>query len=174
MRYTTAFVFSSLLAVAACDDERQQSQMPTAPMSVASDAVSAFVVVSNPNPAIGSEVTVWVRALRGSAMGPIGSYTIRLAYDSTRLQFKEAARSAEGMVMANGANRGLVIAAGASAEGFKSDELLASTFVVTSASALSTLELTVTELNSVTFADQKSAVRVERGLYRAATEAARK
>ena len=162
-----------LAATAGCDDD-QPTTLPTAPMSVASDAVSAFVAVSNPNPAVGSDVTIWVRALRGTAVGPIGSFTIRLAYDATRLQFKEAGRSEQGMVMANGANAGLVIGAGASAEGFRNDELLSATFTVTAANALAALQLTVNELNSVGFADQTSALRVERGLYRDATSSSRK
>ena len=99
-------------------------------------------------------------------MGPIGSYTIRLAYDSTRLRFKEAARSEFGMVMANGAKAGTLVAAGASATGFTSDQLLSATFLVLSANALTPLDLTVSELNSVTFTDQTSSVRVSRGLYR--------
>ena len=154
-----------LAAIGACDDDRPQ-QLPLAPMAVAPNALSAYVAVSNSKPAIGSQVTVWVRARRGSAVGPIGSFTIRLAYDSTRLRFKEAGRSDQGMVLANGANAGFLIAAGASAEGFKNDELLAATFVATSANALSFLELSVTELNSVKFEDQKSNMRVERALYR--------
>jgi hypothetical protein len=175
MRIVQTLSLVAIVAAAACDDDQPQL-LPTAPLGVASNEVSAFIAVSNPNPAAGSEVTVWVRALRGTAVGPIGSFTIRLAYDSTRLQFKEAGRSAQGMVMANGANAGVVVAAGASAEGFKDDELLATTFVVTGAAAnvLSTLALTVNELNSVTFADQTSALRVERGLYRDATSTSRK
>ena len=168
MRFATALPLAALVVAAACDDTRPE-QLPTAPLSVASDAVSAYVAVSNANPAIGSEVTVFVRARRGSAVGPIGSFTIRLAYDSTRLRFKDAARSEFGMVMANGANAGLLVAAGASATGFTNDELLSATFVATSANALTPLNLTVSELNSVTFTDQTSSLRVARGLYRDAS-----
>jgi hypothetical protein len=71
------------------------------------------------------------------------------------------------MVMANGAKAGIVVAAGASADGFKNDELLAATFTVKSSGALTGLALSVSELNSVAFADQKSAMRVERRVYRA-------
>ena len=166
MRFATSISLVALAAAAiACDDDRPQL-LPTAPLGVAPDAVSAYLAVSNANPAVGSEVTVFVRARRGSAVGPIGSFTIRLAYDSTRLQFKDAARSEHGMVMANGANAGLLVAAGASATGFTTDDLVAATFVARATSALTPLELTVTELNSVTFTDQKSSVRVARGLYR--------
>ena len=46
---------------------------------------------------------------------------------STKLTFKESARSLHGMVMTNAAKAGDLIAAGASAEGFTDDELLSAT-----------------------------------------------
>jgi hypothetical protein len=159
----------SLIAVvavsAACDDDRA-NQLPTAPVSVAPDALSAYVSVSNPNAKVGDHVTVTVRALRGSAVGPIGSFTVRLAYDSTRLSFREAGRNAQGMVMTNAANRGVVVAAGASAEGFGSDELVSATFDVTATGALASLALTVSELNSLAFENQMSRMKVMKGIYR--------
>jgi hypothetical protein len=166
MRLTSTLPIVAVLAlVAACDDDRPQP-LPVAPLAVAPNSVSAYVAVSNSNPAAGTEVTVWVRARRGAAVGPIGSFTIRLAYDSTRLHFKDAARSEQGMVLANGASAGMLIAAGASADGFRNDELLAATFLATSANALAELTLSVTELNTVAFEDQKANMRVERALYR--------
>ena len=162
----------SLVAVlassAACDDERKP--IPTAPISVADDALSAYVVVSNPNAPVGSDVIVSVRALRGKLVGPIGSFTIRLAYDSLGLRFVNSANNAQGMVLANAATRGVVIAAGASAEGFKNDELLSATFTVAASGALKSLALSVTELNSLKFEDQRANMTVMRGIYRAASK----
>ena len=163
----------ALVAAACADNTKASNQMPTAPMGVAPGSVSAYVAVSNPNPAIGSRVTVSVRARRGTSVGPIGSFTIRLAYDSTKLRFVESARSAQGMVMANGERRGVVLAAGAAAEGFGDDVLLSSTFDVLGSGALKTLELGVTELNSVAFKDQRAYLNVERALYRAPSETPR-
>lgn len=160
---------AAVLAVsAACDDERKP--IPTAPISVADDALSAYVVVSNPNAPVGSNVTVSVRALRGKLVGPIGSFTIRLAYDSLGLRFVNSANNAEGMVLANAATRGAVIAAGASAEGFKNDELVSATFTVTASGGLKSLALSVTELNSLKFEDQRASMTVMRGIYRAASK----
>lgn len=156
------------IAAAACaDNTRTTNQVPTAPMGVAPGSVSAYIAVSNPNATVGSRVTVSVRARRGTSVGPIGSFTIRVAYDSTKLRFVEAARSEQGMVMANGERAGAVLAAGAAAEGFSDDVLLTSTFEVIGANALRTLELGVTELNSVAFKDQRAYLNVERALYRA-------
>ena len=140
------------------------------PIEIGPDALSAYVVVSNPNAPVGTEVQVSVRALRGKNVGPIGSFTIRLGYDSLGLAFLRSAEGTQGMVMANGAPRGLLIAAGASAEGFKNDELLNATFRVSGADGLKSLTLTVNELNSLKFEDQTSLISVMRGIYRAPAE----
>lgn len=155
-----------LAATAGCDDDRR-NQVPTMPLEIAPDAMSAYVVVSNPNAAIGSQVDIGVRALRGRNVGPIGSFTIRLSYDSTGLAFVKAAQNPQGMVMANGAAKGVLVAAGASAEGFGNDELVLATFTVTSSAGLKSLALVVSELNSLKFEDQRAALRVMTGIYRA-------
>jgi hypothetical protein len=160
----------ALATVACTDNTKSTNQLPTAPMGVAPGSVSAVVAGCNPNPALGARVVVWVRARRGTSVGPIGSFTIRLAYDSTKLHFQDAARSAQGMVMANGERAGVVLAAGAAAEGFTDDVLLVSTFEVVGSNALKSLELGVTELNSVAFKDQRAYLNVERALYRAPSE----
>jgi len=156
--------FLALLAVAGCDDDRP-TQLPVAPVEVAPNELSAYVSVSDPNPAIGSQFTVRVRTLRGSAVGAVGSFTIRLGFDTTRLRFREAARSETGMVMANVAQPGLLIAAGASASGFANDELLVATFTALAGDAIQSLTLAVTELNSATFADQREQMRVLSGRF---------
>lgn len=165
---TRLSLIAALAASSACDDDRR-SQIPTVPLDIGPDALSAYVVVSDPNAPVGSEVTVSVRALRGTNVGPIGSFTIRLAYDSLGLAFGQAASNAEGMVLANATRRGQVIAAGASAEGFISDELLRTTFAVTAAGALRSFALDVTELNSLKFEDQRAKMNVLRGIYRDAS-----
>jgi hypothetical protein len=160
-----AILATAAALVAGCDDDRKP--LPAAPPEVASDALSAYLAVSNPTPTAGEKVTVSVRARRGSAVGPIGSFTVRLSYDTARLQYVESARGERGMVLANGAVRGVVRGAGAAAEGFTDDELLTSTFLVLAGGdALASLTLDVPELNSVKFEDQRANMRVERKLYR--------
>lgn len=159
----TLFTAATLL-LTACSDERKP--LPFAPVDVAPTEISAYIAVSNATPAPGEAVTVTVRARRGSAVGPIGSFTLRLDYDATRLRFVEAARAERGMVMANGTAAGVVRAAGASAEGFADDQLLSASFEVLEGSALATLALTVSELNSVKFEDHRASTRVAKGLYR--------
>lgn len=154
-----------LAATAACSD--RPDAVPTAPLEISPDGLSAYIVVSNPNAPVGTEVTVTVRSLRGRNVGPIGSYTIRLGYDSLGLAFGKAASSSEGMVMANASQRGLVVAAGASADGFRSDDLLSATFTVSKSGGLKSLTLTVSELNSLKFEDQRANLNVMRGIFRA-------
>lgn len=157
-----------LAATAACDDERRGG-IPLAPMEIGPDAMSAYVVVSNPDATVGSPVDITVRALRGKNVGAIGSFTLRLNYDTLGLAYLKTATNPQGMVMANPAQRGAVIAAGASAEGFASDDLVTSTFTVTSAKGLRSLELVVSELNSLAFEDQRAKLRVMKGVFRAPT-----
>ena len=165
MRSSHLSLLAALAAVSVgCNDERQ-STPPSAPQAVAANALAAYIAVSDANPSPGSEVTVSVRALRGAAVGPIGSFTLRVAYDSTRLRFVSAARSTDGMVMTNSSAAGIVVAAGASAQGFLSDELLSMRFAVTGAEAVASLQLSVSELNSMHFENQTSALRIERAIY---------
>lgn len=172
MSHLARFQTVALLAVlaAACADDKPRSLIPTAPVGVAPDAVSAYIAVSNTNPGVGSQVVVSVRSLRGSTVGPIGSFTFKLAYDPSRLRFVAASRSARGMVMTNPGTPGILVSAGAAAEGFVDDQLLSATFRVLAPDGLRSLSLDVTELNTVTFADQRSRMNVERGLYRASAE----
>lgn len=154
-----------LAVLAGCDDDR--AGVPTMPLEIAPDAMSAYIVVSDPGAPVGTDVQVSVRALRGGNVAPIGSFTIRLGYDSLGLAYLRSAQSTQGMVMANGGQRGLLVAAGAAAEGFKNDELLTATFRVSAAGGLKSLVLAVNELNSLRFEDQTSLVSVMRGIYRA-------
>jgi hypothetical protein len=153
------------VAAGACADDRPNA-LPLAPMEVGANELSAYVVVSDPDPAIGSRFTVSVRARRGAAVGRIGSFTLRVAFDTSRLRFVEASRSTEGMVMTNVARPGELVAAGASAEGFTTEELLVATFTAVSADAVESLALTVSELNSVAFENQRQLVRVRPGAFR--------
>ena len=163
----TIAVAAAALTLAACsDDDRKSYEIPSAPGNLPADALSAFLTLSNTNAGPGDEVTVTVRALRGTAVGAIGSFTLKLDYDSTRLRFIESAPSSHGMVLTNATTAGTMIAAGASAAGFSDDQLVTAKFRVLGHRATQSLQLTVSELNSIAFQDQRAAMRVDRGLYR--------
>ena len=166
MRSLSRSVLAVALAagVVACDDNRV-SQSLAAP-AVAPNELSAYLTVSQSDPTVGSQFQVTVRTKRGSAVAPVGSYTLRLAFDSTRLRYESFGRSELGMVMANGAKAGVLVAAGAAASGFTNDELLVATFTALSVGAAQSLELSVSELNSVGFEDQRGRMRISRELYK--------
>lgn len=166
MRTALALALAVAAASVACDDDRRSDVMPSAPAVLGPDAMSAFITVSDPKPGVGERVTVTVRAVRGSSVGKIGSFTLALNYDASQLRFIESGRSAYGMVLANGAEAGTLKAAGASAEGFADDQLLTAVFEVAAPNAMQTLQLTITEMNSAAFQDQRAQMRVERALYR--------
>ncbi len=164
-RLNCCVVALAVAAPLACTDhDRLTDVMPVAPAAVGDNGMSAFITVSNPTPNVGDRVTITIRAVRGAAVGKVGSFTLDLRYGS--LRFIEAGRSAFGMVLANGTERGTLKAAGASAEGFADDQLLSAVFEVEEPKALQTLQLTITEMNSVAFQDQRANMRVERDLYR--------
>ncbi|MEK7403378.1 MAG: hypothetical protein AABZ80_13565 [Gemmatimonadota bacterium] len=166
LRTCCALALAVAAPLACSDDDRISDVMPSAPAVLGPDAMSAFITVSDPKPGVGDRVTVTVRAIRGASVGRIGSFTLSLAYGAKQLRFIEAGRSAYGMVLANGAERGMVKAAGASAEGFADDQLITAVFEVAAPNAMETLQLTVSEMNSVAFHDQRAQMRVERALYR--------
>jgi len=164
-RVRMSFVALALLSLACSDDNN--NRLPLQPVGVQPNELSAYISVSNPIARVGDEVTVVPRALRGSAIGPIGSFTIRLGYDSTALKFVQAANGTGGMVMTNARALGTLVAAGASSNGFPDEQLFAATFKVMHPNALTSLKLTVTEMNGSDFSDHRAQTRVERQLYRA-------
>jgi hypothetical protein len=166
IRFSRVTLVLASLATLACADDKP-ARIPTEPVGVGANELSAYVSVSNPAAMVRDEVTVSVRALRGSAVGPIGSFTVRLSYDSAGLKFLQAAQSTTGMVMTNTRVAGAIVAAGASSGGFTDDQLVTVKFLVMTPKALQSLALKVTELNGSGFEDRRSQMRVERQLYQA-------
>ena len=162
--YRIALATLPLLVAAGCAD--RQNALPAALEDVAPTGLSAYLAVSDAAPPPGSRFTVAVRTKRGAAVGPVGSFTLRLMFDTTRMRFVEAARSDVGMVMSNGATPGVLVAAGASSNGFTNDELLFATFDALGHDATATLALSVSELNSVSFENQRSRLVLSRTVVR--------
>lgn len=159
------FVTLPLLVAAGCSDDRPNA-LPAEPSEIEATGLSAYMAVSDATPPPGSRFTVAVRTKRGSAIGPVGSFTLRLTFDTTGMRFVEAARSDAGMVMANGVSPGVLMAAGASSTGFTSDELLFATFEALAPDAVGSLEFAVTELNSIAFENQRDRVVLARSVVR--------
>jgi hypothetical protein len=167
MRQSLRSTLAALLVAisSGCADDRSKA-LPAEPTGIAATALSAYMAVSDATPPPGSRFTVAVRTKRGAAVGPVGSFTLRLTFDASKMRFVDAARSDLGMVMSNGATPGLLVAAGASATGFTNDELLFATFDAIAPDAVSSLAIDVTELNSVAFENQRGRLVLAREIVR--------
>ena len=165
MRHIYRIALATLPLLVACGDDRPRT-LPAALDEIEATALSAYMAVSDATPPPGSRFTVAVLTKRGALVGPVGSFTLRLTFDATRMRFVEAARSPLGMVMANGAAPGVLMAAGASASGFTNDELLFATFDAIAPDAVSSLAIDVTELNSVAFENQRGRLVLAREVVR--------
>jgi hypothetical protein len=161
----TSFAALVIAIATGCADDRPKA-LPSEPTELAATALSAYMAVSDAAPPPGGQFTVAVRTKRGSAVGPVGSFTLRLLFDSTKMRFVEHARSELGMVMANGATPGVLTAAGASANGFTNDELLFATFIALGPDPVSSLTIAVTELNSVAFENHRNRLIVSPAVVR--------
>jgi hypothetical protein len=163
--YRTSLAGLIIAMATGCADDRPRA-LPAEPTEIEATALSAYMAVSDPTPPPGSRFTVAVRTKRGVAVGPVGSFTLRLFFDSTKMRFVEHGRSELGMVMANGATPGVLTAAGASSNGFTNDELLLATFTAIGPDPVSTLTFSVTELNSVSFENHRNRLIVSPAVVR--------
>ena len=156
----------ALLGVSACDSNPVTPITPDLVAPVQGGAgVTAYLSLSVLQPRAGDRVTVGLNAVRGGAAEPIGSFTMRVTYDTTGLRFVASDQSAEGMVLANAAH-GVVTVAGASGSGFRESDLAALTMVVIDPDALRSLALEVVEMNAASFADQRAGTVVDHQLHR--------
>lgn len=160
MRRQFLLLMTALVAVAGCDDERPAGV--TAPMP--RDGAAAFLTVSDPRAAVGSEVTVVAVVRQAVAGHAVGAFTAALRYDATALKFAGEQELAGGMRALN-PQSGVIRAAGASPEGFAAGELFAIRFTVLAPNALETLALDVSELSSISFDNQMAKLQVHRSFF---------
>jgi hypothetical protein len=124
-----------------------------------------YLSLSSPAPRVGDRVTVGVNAVRAAEAEAIGSFTLRVAYDTTALRLAASEMSKEGLVMGNAA-RGVVTIAGASGDGFRARSLATLTMEVVRAGAFQSLALTVDEINATSFRDERARTTVDQKQYR--------
>lgn len=134
---------SAILLLAACDRDptRPRVDVEVEPQTV------AFLVMSDTTPAAGDQVTVTART---RAIAGIGSFTARLRFDATRLEYA-GIEAASGMRAANERQAGLLAVAGADPSGFAGDELFTMRFRVIAGNSAESLQLEVTELTGTNF-----------------------
>jgi len=124
--------------------------------------VEAELVVSNMAPAPGSEVVLLTRVRGGSDVRRIGSFTARVAYDTTRLQLLGEEPLGDAATRALNPAAGEARIAGITTEGFADGELFALRFRVLQESALSTLQVAFDELHASDGTDLQERVQVAR------------
>jgi len=137
------------LALTACQDQPAQSTGPTPPPLT--QGVAAFVSVDNLTARVGQTVRVRVEVQVGAQQSyKVGSYTGRLRFNTTRLQFRAENPINDGMRIANntGAATGEIRFAGASPTGFTTLVLYDGTFEVKAADYAATLALQMEELSA--------------------------
>jgi hypothetical protein len=165
MRPVTRTVALSLFAaLAGCDTTPVTAPVPDAAVPMA-EAARAYLTLPATTPAAGQQVAVRLNARRLPGSDALGSFTVRIAFDTAGLRFLASEPSRDGMVLAQAAN-GVVTLAGASSAGFASEELAGVTLQVVDPAALQHLILEIIELTTTRFHEQRASTVVDQRLYR--------
>lgn len=155
------------LTLAACQDEPARSTGPTPPP--VSQGVSAYITVDNLNARPGQTVRVRVEVRVGAQQNfKVGSYTGRLRFNASRLQFRTENAINDGLRVANANNAasGEIRFAGASAAGFNTTVLYDGTFEVKAANYAADLSLTMEELSAaMSLVNLQSQLRVNPQIF---------
>ena len=137
------------IALTACSDQPARTTGPTPPPP--QSGVAAFISVDRLDAQPGQTVRVRVEVQVGTQQNfKLGSYTGRLHFSPTALQYQRENKISDGMRIANPANagKGEIRFAGASPTGFSTLVLYDGTFVVKSADYAQGLALMMEELSA--------------------------
>jgi hypothetical protein len=145
IRFLTASALAATLV--ACSDDRPRIHAPTTTPVV---TTGFMLAIGDLHPGQTSAIHGIFR--RPENMPAVGSYTVRITYDTTRLVFDGDASAGQGMRVMN-AKDGILTIAAASTEGFGSDTMFAARFRVLAARADAGLSADVVEMYSVGFAN---------------------
>ncbi len=156
------FVFVAAVAATAiaCSDVEPAGRPNVA--APAPRGVDAELVVSNMAPAPGSEVVVLTRVRGGSDVRRIGSFTARVAFDTTFLRLLGEEPRGDGATRMLNPAAGEARIAGFTTEGFVEGELFALRFSVLQEGALTTLQVAFDELHASDGTDLQQRVQVAR------------
>src|SRR6185436_14053071 len=101
---------------------------------------------------VGSDVPVAVR-VRGTTAKNVGSFTARIAYDSTALRYMDEVVLSDSATRVINPQPGLLRLAGIAPSGFTDGQLYLVRFALLRPAGLSSLRLTVDELHTTARAD---------------------
>jgi hypothetical protein len=138
------------IALTACSDQPARTTGPTSPPPPQS-GVAAFISVDKLDAQPGQTVRVQVEVQVGTQQNfKLGSYTGRLHFNATSLQFQAENKISDGLRISNPANaaKGEIRFAGAAPTGFTTLVLYDGTFQVKSSDYAQALQLTMEELSA--------------------------
>ena len=147
MMRVSALVALTLIAVG-CSETYQSTALKTP-----TPAVEAVLVVSDLSAAVGTPVSVFVKA--NANIGKVGSYTARITYDPHALRF-DGETVIDKELRAFNPSVGLIRSAGVAPNGFADGLLAGYSFVVLQPNGAKTLSLAVDEMHMVSHADAKT------------------
>ncbi len=156
------------LALTACGDQPARTVGPAVPPPPQS-GVAAFISVDRLNAQPGETVRVRVEVQVGTQQTfKLGSYTGRLHFSPTALQFQAENKISDGLRVSNPANapKGEIRFAGASPTGFTTLVLYDGTFTVKSPDYTSGLSLMMEEMSAASsLANLKASLKVNSQIF---------
>jgi hypothetical protein len=165
MRPVARTVALSLFAMlAGCETTPVTAPVPET-ATPAIDAPRAWLTLPATTPAAGQQVAVRLNARRPAGAEALGSFTVRIAFDTAGLRFVASESSRDGMVLAQATN-GVLTIAGASSAGFVTEEIAGVTLQVVDPAALQHLTLEIVELTTTSFREQRANTIVDQQAYR--------
>jgi hypothetical protein len=156
MKRTLALICAMTIATGCDRRDRFAAPDSSHPATPAVPERSAYLSVSDLSPEAGTIVIV-TGTLRVSDHLSLGSFRVRLGYDSTKLRFLEDVTSAEMLRVVNPRVGDLIIV-GASSGGSIDGRLFAFRFRVDDPTGVNSLALRIDELNDLEFRNQKETV----------------
>lgn len=157
-------LLATMIVAGGCAEYSPTPPLRKEPLAPESGA-TAWISVPSGTFKPGDHVTVQLNAVRARNVGAIGSFTFKVAYDTSGLRLLSTSGASAGMVVSNAAH-GTVTLAGASGSGFTATTLATLTMEVVNPLAIESLALRVDELNTASFGDQSARTSVERHVYR--------
>jgi predicted small lipoprotein YifL len=159
MSFRSLLVIASVALVAGCDRREPLARPDTAvaPVPVEHAPRTAYLSVSDVAPESGATIVVAANISLGDSLS-IGSFRVRLLYDSGSLAYVDEV-PAPGMLRVVNARPNEIIIAGASSSGAAIDDrLFTLRFRVNDAAGVQTLMLRIDELNDANYATQAQSV----------------
>jgi hypothetical protein len=163
----TAAVGLAVLAIG-CQEHRLTVASPTPASAEATRQGVAYLSVSDAHPHTGEKLVVAARVKVGDSVS-VASFKVRLRYDTAALVYLRDF-PIPGLLHVANASGGEVTVAGASGDASPDGRLFILQFFVTGRSGLSSLALSIDELNDSAFKSQLATIsadarlRVDRGL----------